>query len=658
MTANTDNAFLKRLAGEYAALDEGEQDAYLDYDAMFSKAIKDSNVFITAFTYGRDDRIQSRPVNKGQIILRSDVREAFLKDATPFQAAAVNLPIFSRKAAGNGSFMARPDSDGVLRRTGMFFTDGKDIYPSLSLEALRVSTEKRKGTARRTGDIQGYEQKAIDTNYQILVGEYTIPVESNGIVYLYYRHFCDKEEMEASRSACTSQDYLPAYKFLDPEHRKEMSARVKGKIVLIGSSAEGLKDLRNTALEPFRPGVEIHANVIEQVLQGKYLLRPAMISGVEALFIFTAGLFFIVVSPFIGVLTSVFLCAALVAVAVFGAYWAYVEHGLLVDPFYPGLAVITIFVVSTILSYARAESRRKHIRSAFGMYVAPDVMRELEKDPEKLKLGGETRALTVMFTDIRKFTSISEGLSPEGLIHLINEFLTAMTEIVLEAQGTVDKYIGDAMMSFWNAPRDVEDHARLACRAALAMQSALDPINERLRVRAQRDGTEPLALNAGIGLNTGPCAVGNMGSKQRFAYSALGDAVNLASRLEGQTKYYGVHILMGEETHDRVHDMASLELDLVRVVGKRRPVRIYALLGDENMAREDTFKAWAAAHLEMMTLYRARDFDRALEKIDLCVRLSEGKMDLYYEMFGERIQTLKQQALPENWDGVFIAEGK
>lgn len=623
------------------------------HDEIFTQSIKNSKVFITAFTYGRENRENVKPLNKNRLLARSNVKQIFTQDASKFKAAAVNLPELSKAAAGNGSFMARPDADGVLRRVGMVFTDGKKIYPALSIEALRVAKMGRKATVK-IAEVPQNKKHVIDTNYRILVDEISIPVESDGIVYVHYRPFCNEQDVKNNPALCPATDYIPAYKFLDPAFAQETKAAVKDKIILIGASAEGLKDLRSTALQPFRPGVEVHANVIEQILQNDYLLRPAITKGVEAVFIFGVGLFFILLAPFIGIIVSVFLCATIIAAAIFSAYVAYVEYGLLIDPVYPSLAVLTIFIVSTILSHARAEVRRKQIRTAFGMYVAGDVLQDLERNPEKLKLGGESRELTVMFTDIRKFTAISEGLSPEELIKLMNKFLTVMTNIVMVHHGTIDKYIGDAMMSFWNAPRDVKNHAREACLAALKMQSALEPINVAVQERAIELSKEPILLQVGIGINTGLCAVGNMGSKQRFAYSALGDAVNLSSRFEGQTKIYGVPIIVGEETYNQASDLAMLELDIVKVVGKEQATHIYGLFGDAQMAQGDIFKQWRMQHQEMLNAYRAQDFKQAKEQAEFCKPNAPG----FYDMYIKRINILEKTQIPKNWDAVYVADEK
>ncbi len=347
-------------------------------------------------------------------------------------------------------------------------------------------------------------------------------------------------------------------------------------------------------------------------------------------------------------------CVAIVAFAVFGAHYDYVKYGVSIDPLYSSLLILGIFIISSILSYARAEARRKQIRTAFSMYVAKDVMQDLEKNPEKLKLGGENRNLSVMFTDIRNFTSISEGPSPEELIQLMNDFLTEMSDIVMKHEGTVDKYIGDAMMCFWNAPRDVKDHERKACRAALCMQDALAPINEEQIRKANEMGKDPIILKAGIGVNAGQCAVGNMGSRQRFAYSALGDAVNIASRLEGQTKIYGVNIIIGQTIYEKIPDFATIELDKIRVVGKDKPTTIYGLIGDEEYAQKEHFQNWAKAHTKLLKLYRSRRFEKAAEQVKTCGALVGAKYDQLYTLYQKRIESLIKQknSLPKDWDGI------
>jgi adenylate cyclase len=328
------------------------------------------------------------------------------------------------------------------------------------------------------------------------------------------------------------------------------------------------------------------------------------------------------------------------------------------DPVYPSLSVLVIFLASVILTYIRVEAEKRQVRSAFGLYISPDFMKELTSNPDKLKLGGEIRDLTVMFTDIRSFTTISEGLTPEELIGLMNDFLTPMSDLVMKNRGTIDKYMGDAMMAFWNAPLDDPDHERHACIAALKMNEALVPINEQVKIKAEKIGKPAVLLNAGIGINSGPCAVGNMGSRQRFAYSTLGDTVNLASRLEGQTKSYGVNILIGESTQNKITDMATLELDLIQVKGKTKPVRIFTLLGDDEYARSAEFQKLSKLHHAMIQSYRGQQFD---DVIDLCRKASPmmgGYLSYYYKVFEERAVDLMKTPTAQDWDGVFIATSK
>jgi adenylate cyclase len=263
-----------------------------------------------------------------------------------------------------------------------------------------------------------------------------------------------------------------------------------------------------------------------------------------------------------------------------------------------------------------------------------------------------------MFTDIRGFTSISERLSPEALIQLMNDFLTPMSALVMENRGTIDKYMGDAMMAFWNAPLDDAAHAQHACETALKMNLALEPINARLRGEAEGRGDLPIVLSAGIGIHTGPASVGNMGSRQRFAYSALGDTVNLSSRLEGQTKSYGVTILVSEATTHQVRDMAFLELDLIRVKGKHEAVRVYTIYGDASVAKDTAFQSLKALHDQMIASYRACEFDAALGLIQQCRGMAGASMDKFYGIFSARIEDLKKHRPADGWDGVYEAQSK
>jgi adenylate cyclase len=620
-----------------------------DHDDVLAQAIKDTQNFVAGFTWGSytQNRQHRKPQIKQRVLAKKAEKKVFIDHVRRFDQAASFLPALEKAAVGNGSFMALADNDGVLRRAGLLFTDGKQLYPSLNLEAVRVAAGKPWRSARISANEAGEDSAAIDTAYRLHFDEYQIPVEADGMLYVYYRKFDERGD-----------DYVSAYKVIDDQHHGKIEHLIKDRIVLIGASAEGLKDLRSTAIEQYQAGVEIHANVIEQILQGEYLLRPDITRGAEAFFIFVTGLTIIILAPFINAMVLFLFCAALVCGSFIGSAVAYVDHGLLLDPFYASLCIVVIFMVSVLFTYLRVEGEKKQVRNAFGLYISPDFMKDLTKNPDKLKLGGEIRDLSVLFSDIRSFTSISEGLTPEELIQLMNDFLTPMSDLVMQNRGTIDKYMGDAMMAFWNAPLDDAQHARNACITALGMQAALDPVNEAVRIRAEEAGREPVLLNAGIGINSGPCAVGNMGSCQRFAYSTLGDAVNLASRLESQTKNYGVNILIGESTRNEVPDFATLEMDLIKVKGKENAERIFVLLGDTQEGDTPEFLTLQKAHEALIEAYRGARFEEAQRHLSECRIRSSYNLGVAYDLYEKRIADMVDNPPPADWDGVFTATEK
>jgi adenylate cyclase len=293
---------------------------------------------------------------------------------------------------------------------------------------------------------------------------------------------------------------------------------------------------------------------------------------------------------------------------------------------------------------------KRFVRQAFGRYLSPTLVERLADDPAALKLGGVMRDITVLFSDIRGFTTLSERLDPEALTTLLNGFLTPMTEILLRSEATIDKYMGDAIMAFWNAPLDLADHRRRACFAALEMTEVLKSL--------KLGGGAPGALKAGIGLNAGPSCVGNLGSAQRFSYSAIGDGVNVASRVEGLTKAYGVAILVTEAVRAGAEDLAFLPVDLVRVVGRAEPLPVFALLGDADFARDPSFKALAAMHGEMIAAYREGAFSRALDCLSALRPAAPEALHTLYDVYAARLGVLLEQGAPEGWDGVFTARSK
>lgn len=627
-----------------------------DNDEILSEAFRRARNVVTGFTYAKEGEMRNYPAYTQEILIKKNDEITIKGKVEKYRSFATNHDQIIKNIAGSGTFIARPDSDGRIRKMAalisMEISEGSSLYPTLGLESLRVAYNKKEqikvGQIKREMDgLERFLYTAKEQDYMIRIGTsgWDIPIKSNGKVYLKYR------KLDRSRDYISAKDVI--------QNADGAQNRIKDKIVLIGTSAEGLRDIRNTAIAAFIPGVEVHFNFIEQVLQNKFLFRDGIVSSIiEMGVILFCGTVIVMLSLYLGLLPLIVSSVAFIAAIGFGCFYLYRDHDLLCDSMNTSLAVFIIFVAATILNYMRSEITRREIKSAFGQYISPEFMAELTENPEKLTLGGEMRDLTVMFTDIRNFTTISERLTPDVLINTMNDFLTPMSDVVMKTRGTIDKYMGDAMMAFWNAPLDDADHARHAVDAALAMKAALEPVNADLRKQADDEEREPLQLAAGIGINTGPCAVGNMGSKQRFAYSALGDAVNLASRLEGQTKSYGLELLIGEQTAAHIPDYAVIDIDLIQVKGKTQPVKIYTVLGNETVMDSDEFQSFLMDHNTFMALYRAGDFAEAEKAIEACLSHDiAAPYHAYYTVMADRIAAYKKTP-PQNWNGVFVATSK
>lgn len=611
-----------------------------DNDAVLARAVAAGRV-VTAFA--ATDRPAARaPARPSSFAHVGDDPRPFLHR---FAGAVATLPGIEAAAAGNGLVSVVPDPDGVVRRLPLFATIGDDIYPSLAAEALRVAQGASLHTLKSSGarDVQSLgEATGVDS---AKIGALVMPTDRRGELWLY-------------DTGPVAERAVPAWQVLadnfDP-------ARIEGRIAVIGVSAAGLADRFATPLDPVASGAILQVLALEQIVQGTFLGRPVWAIGGELLFLVVLGL--VVALAFLprrfGAVMSTVLGGTAVAAAVAFSWWAFTRHGLLLDPIYPVIVGTLVYLADAVVNYLVSESQRREVRAAFGQYVAPELVDELARNPGALRLGGERRDMTILFCDVRGFTEVSERLQPETLTHVLNMFLTRMTDRILERRGTIDKYMGDAIMAFWNAPLPDADHARHACATALAMQHALPAFNEELRAEAARLGANDVEFRCGIGLNTGPCLVGNMGSRQRFDYSVLGDSVNLASRLEGQCKTYDVPITVGEATREAAPGFAAVELDLIRVRGKQKAVRIYTLVGDEKTAADPRFRKLVAVHEAMLAAYRHRDWQTARGQIRVCRLHAEGfGLDGYYDVFNARIEELAADPPPDDWDGVYVARTK
>jgi adenylate cyclase len=565
-----------------------------------------------------------------------------------FPDAVSALPQFEAAARGNGFVNEFSDWDNVVRRVPMVLRLGNRPVPSLAAEALRVGLGARGYVIRYAGAhgaMSFGENSGIDA-IEIPIpgrGGLRIPLDAAGEVAVYFAG--------QNPSAISAADILDG---------NFDAKRIADHIVLIGASAAGLNDLKATPLSPVMPGVEVHAELIDQILAQDFLVRPDLAPGGEIVFAFLVGTLLIVAIPRFGALPGALIAAA-AALAAAGAAWLAFRDGswlfygsdirgqvhVLLDPVFPIAVLAAVYLTSTLLSYRLTERRQREIRQAFSLYMSPHYVDQLARNPEKLVLGGETRLMTIMFCDIRGFTTLSEGMSAHELGTLINDFLTPMTEIVMAHRGTIDKYIGDCIMAFWNAPIEDPHHARNAVDAACAMRRKLAELNADWGSRGRRP------LHIGIGINTGECSVGNFGSHQRFNYSLLGDPVNLASRLEGLTKLYGVDLIIGEETARVLADPDLIELDLVAVKGKKNAVRIYTLPPHKVEAPQ-----YLVRHAALLAAYRKGDWQGALALVDDPVIAAERDMTGLYDLFRERIAQMQTEAPPADWDGVFVAHEK
>ncbi|WP_424631383.1 CHASE2 domain-containing protein [Bradyrhizobium sp. SYSU BS000235] len=547
-----------------------------------------------------------------------------------------NIPVLEEAAPGRGLFTIRTERDGIVRRVPMIMQAQGELMPSLTFEMLRIVTKS--GTILIKSDEAGVKSVAVPG--------FEVPTDRNGQLWVHFnRH-------DAAR-------YVSAVDVLEGRVGADMISR---KLILIGTSAVGLLDVKTTPVDPVMPGVEVHAQVLESALTRSVLSQPNYALGAELLAAILFGIAIIWLAPVLSAFALLAFGAVIVCIMVATSWYFYTQYRILMDFTFPLLSSTAIYLVLVFGSYFREQAQRRRIRSAFGQYLSPALVEQLAQSPEKLVLGGEERDMTIMFSDVRGFTSISESFKhdPQGLTSLMNRFLTPLTNAILDRKGTIDKYMGDAIMAFWNAPLNDKAHQINACEAALDMIDRIEVLNVEREQEAKANGKPFIPMHVGIGLNTGTCVVGNMGSDLRFDYSVLGDAVNLASRLEGQSKSYGVPIIAGSKTALVAKDkFAILELDFITVKGKKEPEVIYAIAGREDMAQSPHFQRLRNLTIEMLSCYRNRDWDGALAAIAKGRTADEThSLKALFDLYSERIAAFRETPPPENWDGVFALTTK
>jgi adenylate cyclase len=744
-------------------------------DSLFADAMKKTRVILGMSGTNSMNAKGGKPIVTPMGLIGDPSQ--FLKK---YRAMVTNLTELDQAAAGRGVFSLKPDSDNILRQIPTLVTVEQQIYPALVIELIRVALGAPSIAVR--SDESGVKDIVIKNSQtkQNLI----IPTNRDGSLWVRYQQ---RDPNLYVSAADVLAGTVPAEK-------------LRNSIVFVGTSAAGLEDIAATPFGPV-PGVEIHWQVLGSILSNQYLSRPPAADDLELASVLVIGLLIIFLTVWLRARWTALLLLGLLAASAGGAWYAFSAHGLLFDAVYPAIATVLLYTMQVYVNHHVSERQRRQVSDAFGRYVSPVLVQRLAKESARLELGGETKDMTILFCDIRGFTQISERFkgNPQGLTALINRFLTPLSEEVMHHQGTIDKYIGDCIMAFWNAPLDDPDHARNACRAALAMFEALDLLNvqlaqearliqepenlprayrrlkelgeaerdERLQIaatlrgsaseghayaqytlgKAYRDGlvgqrsadeavrwfaaaaeqgyslaqrnlgerlargdgvardevmalqwltlaardglaaaeevrielmqrmtvTEiaaaerrarawrpnsprlgVTAIHMGIGINSGECVVGNMGSRLRFDYSVLGDAVNVAARIESQSSNYGVDIVITETTYAQAPDFAALEIDRIIVKGKSEPLRIYALLGTPEVAGSPEFRDLAWRHEAMLQAYRERQWQESLQHIETCAHLWPSLAPLY-DLYRDRIENFLIDPPSADWDGVFVA---
>lgn len=611
-----------------------------DNDEQFARSLAAMPVVNGFFL--THDPLRSQAVPRAGIAVSGSAGVATMPAYTN---AVLPLPRLDEAAQGSGFLTLQGDADGIVRRAPLLARQGEQILPSLSVEALRVAQGAGAVLVKASDGSGNIAAGSAPGIVSLKVGEFEVPTTRAGELWMHY-------------TLPRPERVVPAWKVLDPgTSDAEMAELFAGHIVLVGAGAIGLRDLVATPVRERELGVMVHAQAIEQMILGEFLLRPDWAIGLERTLVLLAGAMLLILLPRFGASGGAILGLAMIAAVLAGSWFAFSERGFLLDPTYPVLAIAGVYLTVTVLDYYREEQARSYIHKAFDRYLSPELVKRIAADPSQLDLGGEEREMTVLFCDVRNFSRISEQLDPRSIIAFLISFLTPMCDILLARKATIDKFIGDAILAFWNAPLDDPDQHANAARAALAMLDRLGQLNTEMPGRS--DQVWPGEVGIGIGLNCGPCCVGNMGSAQRLSYSLIGDTVNLASRIEGLTKYYKVPIAMGSALRRELPGFAAVELDLVRVVGRDRPEAIFALLGDETLAAAPAFAGFAKGHEAMLVAYRARDWNTAEWLLDELQQQAETfGLGALHAIYRERIAALRQTPPPDDWDGVFVASEK
>ncbi|BBP01144.1 CHASE2 domain-containing protein [Sulfuriferula nivalis] len=596
----------------------------LDYDGRFAQAL---SLGPSVLGYYFTPYVQ----NLGQLpqpMLKSQRASAL--QLLQVKGYGANLVRLQQSATGAGYFNMSADFDGVTRRMPMLSSYQGALYPSLSLATLQAAMQTHL-------QIKNITESPFNTRHVALAADdMFIPVDKRGAVLVPYR-------------AYPGYTYLSA---VDVMTGRAPADLLENAIALVGTTAPGLLDLRVTPVAKNYPGVEIHANLISGILDGALRYQPGYAHMLEMALLLILGMLLALILPRLSPLRGALLSMSLAAVYLGLVAWAW-QHGSVLNVAPVMVLILGLMILNMAWGYFAESLAKRQITGLFGQYVPPELVDEMSHDPSKFNMRSESKDLSILFSDVRGFTTVSETLTPQQLSDLLNEFLSSMTAVIHAHQGTIDKYMGDCVMAFWGAPLDNMYHARDAVLAGLAMQEELAQLNLSFAARGWPQ------LHVGVGVNTGRVSVGNMGSKFRMAYTVMGDAVNLASRLEGITKQYDVPMVVGEETFAVLPEMAFVELDSVRVKGKLKPVIIYQPLG----LRADVSPhvlALASDFSEVLKAYRTQHWDVAQSKLAaMIIRAQAENVPVgLYQIYLDRIIYFREHPPAADWDGVWVFASK
>ena len=597
-------------------------------DEIFAEAINNHGTVVLGQALNNKDNKKPFEAKFG-LVTQGDEPKQFIKN---YLGAQNNIQLLNKSAAGIGS-MSIGNNEAIVRQLPTFERVENQLVPSLALEMTRVavgaSTFQIKSSNASSEEAYG-AQTGIN---HIKLGPLTIPTTPEGNVWVYY----------------TPTKNIPAVSAADVISGSIPPEFFEGKVALVGTSAAGLLDLRSTPTEKNIPGVTIIAQFIQQIFANEFLQRPDWLFGAE----FLAGLILaVLITLSIQALGPIGGLSVLVVGSggiVTSSYYFFKSKLFLVDPISPLIISLSVYIAVTFFNFLFTELERSRVRGAFSQYLSPEMVNRLAESSESLVLGGERKEMTFLFSDIRGFTKISEQYKddPEALTQLINQLLTVLSNAILDHGGTIDKYMGDCIMAFWNAPTDQQDHRQLAIQAAHSMNEALDQFNNEAKVELD------FKLEIGIGINSGNCIVGNMGSDKRFDYTVLGDAVNLASRLESQSSNYGLHMILGENTYINDSPFTIIEIDKIAVKGKSNAETIYTCLKPENKWTEELMEK----HKAFLSKYRNQSWESANLLIDELIS-SPNELNLYYKHMKARIEEYITNPPSANWEGVYVATNK